>query len=350
MDPEVEVQQQMQQFMEHQQQLHAHEQQQQQQQYAHEQQQQHAQMEQLQNNANHWQAEAAQAQAAAAGAAAAAAFVQGPAAPAAAPHEGMPRGYRPEGLPKYHGQTGEDVEAWLFQIEESNRLFPITDERQRIRYVALALRDTASRWYAAMQMSDPPQITDWESFVTKLKQQFVHLDQKWVARNQLHALRQTGNVRDYTVKFRNLQIRIPDMSVADALDMYIRGLKDLTFKVWRKKFDTLEEAMLYAEERDLEVLQKLVLTKGSNSFGREASYATFTRDKPHVKVSDFQPAPRIPWQPQQEPRNLHWEGPTPMELGVLRNNPPHMNETERAQHLQMDQHCRMRQENEIRRR
>jgi hypothetical protein len=187
-----------------------------------------------------------------------------------------------------------------------------------------------------MQMSAPPQITNWASFVTKLKQQFVHLDQKWVARNQLHTLRQTGSVRDYSVKFRNLQILIPDMSEADALDRYIRGLKDLTFKVWRKKFDTLEEAMLYAEERDLEVLQKLVLTKGSNSFGREASYATFTRDKPRAKFSDFQPPPRIPWQPRQEPQNFHQGGPTPMELGMLKNNPPRMNETERARHFEMD--------------
>jgi hypothetical protein len=32
------------------------------------------------------------------------------------------------------GRTGEDVEAWLFQLEEQNRLFPIVDQLQRIRY------------------------------------------------------------------------------------------------------------------------------------------------------------------------------------------------------------------------
>jgi hypothetical protein len=288
--------------------------------------QQQAQLEQLHLNANQWQAAAAHANAAAAAAA------QVP-APAAAPHanDGMPRGYRPEGPPKYHGRTGEDLEAWLFQIEETNRLFPIPDQTQRIRYVALSLRETAAKWYSAMQMSEPPQITDWESFTTKLRQQFVHLDQKWVARNNLHSLKQAGSVRDYSVKFRNLQIQIPDMAAADALDRYIRGLKDFAWKVWRRKFTTLEEAMVYAEELDLEIQQKHALNRGSN-FGRDKP-----RPESRTYQHDFQPAPRhVPWQPREEPHDFHRGGPTPMELGMLRNNPPRMDDAERARHLQQD--------------
>jgi hypothetical protein len=79
-----------------------------------------------------------------------------------------------------------------------------------------------------MQMTDPPQLTNWETFTTKLRQQFVHLDQKWVARNEIHSLKQTRNVRDYSVKFRNLMILIPDMSIPYAMDRYNRGLKGFT--------------------------------------------------------------------------------------------------------------------------
>jgi hypothetical protein len=311
-------------------------------------------------------AAAANANAAAANTAAAAAAQN----PAAGPHihEGMPRGYRPEGPPKFHGRTGEDVEAWLFQLEESNRLFPITDEHQRIRYVALSLRETASRWYTAMQMSEPPQITDWESFTTKLRQQFVHLDQRWVARNSIHSLKQMGSVRDYSVKFRNLQIQIPDMSAPDALDRYVRGLKDFAWKVWRRKFTTLEEAMAYAEELDLEIQQKHVLNRGSN----------FRRDKPLPEPRYFQhdyrdeskPVTLDAWlephreldiprsdphdfqrrfEPQSPSRDAGPDlytsrnEPTPMELGVLSHDLSHpdrtgMTDTERARHM-LDNLC-----------
>ena len=282
------------------------------------------QVEQANVNANQWQAAAAHAQQAAA------AHGPPPLAPLGA--DAMPRGYRPERLPSYSGATGEDVEAWLFQLEESNRLFPIEGEQHRIRYVALALRDTAARWYAAMQMSEPPQITDWDSFKEKLRKQFAHLDKKFVARNELHVLRQSpGSVREYSVRFKNLQILIPDMSAADALDKYIRGLKDFAWKVWRKKFLTLDEAMLYAEELDLEVHQKEVLARGSNNSLRSSVNDQAARDKPrpsHPLGRDFRP---IPWQSRQEPRNFHRGGPTPMELGVLR-----MKETERIRHMQED--------------
>jgi hypothetical protein len=242
------------------------------------------------------------------------------AAAAAAAAQNMPRGYKPEGPPKYHGRTGEDVEAWLFQMEEGNRLFPIVDQVQRIRYTALSLRETAAKWYSSMQMTDPPQIVDWESFTTKLRQQFVHLDQKWVARNTIYGLKQTGNVRDYSVKFRNLLILIPDMSMPDALDKYIRGLKDFAWKVWRRKFTNLEEAMVYAEELDLEVQQKSILT------GRNV--IDYRKRADHNGPAASRP---VPWQSRPEPTGFHRDGSTPMEIGMMK-----MSETERNRHYEKD--------------
>jgi hypothetical protein len=232
----------------------------------------------------------------------------------------MPKGYRPESAAKYHGRTGEDVEAWLFQLEEQNRLFPILDQLQRIRYTALSLRDTAAQWYASMQMTDPPQLTTWEAFITKLRQQFVHLDQKWVARNMLHNLKQTGSVRDYSVKFRNLLILIPDMSMPDAMDKYIRGLKDFAWKVWRKKFTHLESAMVYAEELDLEVQQRSIITSRSvGYFSKRASYEGAAASRPLLYQSRLGQ--------DLTPRG----GPTPMELGLMK-----MSETERNRHYDKD--------------
>jgi hypothetical protein len=171
-----------------------------------------------------------------------------------------------------------------------------------------------------MQMTDPPQLTSWEAFTTKLRQQFVHLDQKWVARNEIHGLKQTGNVRDYSVKFRNLLLLIPDMSMPDALDKYIRGLKDFTWKVWRRKFTTLDEAMVYAEELDLEVQQKSILT-GRSVIGFRK------RADPYGPVASRP----VPWQSRQEPTGFHRGESTPMELGTTI-----MSEEERNRHYEKD--------------
>jgi hypothetical protein len=219
-----------------------------------------------------------------------------------------------------------------------------------------------------MQMSEPPQITDWESFTTKLRQQFVHLDQRWVARNSIHSLTQMGRVRDYSVKFRNLQIQIPDMSAPDALDRYVRGLKDFAWKVWRRKFTTLEEAMVYAEELDLEIQQKYVLNRGSN-FRRDAPLPE-PRYSQHNYRDESKPVTLDAWQephreldiPRSDPHGFQRRfepqfpsrdtgpdphssrnEPTPMELGVLRRDLSHqahtsMTDTERARHM-LDNLC-----------
>jgi hypothetical protein len=234
----------------------------------------------------------------------------------------LPRGYRPEGPPKYHGREGEDLEAWIFQLKESDKLFPIGDEMQRVRYVALSLRDTAARWYSAVQMKVPPEIKDWESFITKLRAQFMQMDQKFIARNQMHALQQQGSVREYSVKFRNLHLLIPEMSEEDAIDRYIRGLKDFAWRVWRKKYTDLDKAMIYAEELDLEVRQKHLLSTGSTNSNGKLTRGT---------QEDVRVAPRrVPWQPRTEAKSAFTRGgPTPMELGVLR-----MDESERSRHMQ----------------
>jgi hypothetical protein len=263
------------------------------------------------------QVEAAQAQAAAAMAAIQA---RGPEALQA---NGMPRGYRPEGPPKFYGRGGDDVEAWLFQLDETNRLFPIVNEMSRVRYAALSLRDTAAKWYSAVQMKRPPIIVDWATFIAGLRQQFLHLDQKFVARGTLHTLTQKGSVRDFSVKFRNLQILIPDMSEPDALDRFIRGLKDFSFKVWRRKFTTLDAAIVYAEELDLETRQKQLLSGGNTTSGGKFNHGSHRAVQSSSRQTSWAPGPvRVVNQPG---------GSAPMDVSVLR-----MDEQERSRHMKND--------------
>jgi hypothetical protein len=96
----------------------------------------------------------------------------------------MPRVYRPEVLPKFYGKMGEEVDTWLCQVEEILGMNPIQNEDLRIRYVGMALRETAASWYASMRRADADErITDWASFIQKLRAQFITVDPSWLARD-----------------------------------------------------------------------------------------------------------------------------------------------------------------------
>jgi hypothetical protein len=185
-------------------------------------------------------------------------------------------------------------------------------------------------------MSEPRHITDWASFVEKLHQQFITVDPTYLARNKLHALKQTGTVREYSIKFRNLQIQIQDMSIPDALDRYIRGLKEFGFKVWRRHFSTLEPALVYAEELDMEVQQKASLN--SSSRGREGntsrpSQSYYRALPPH---ESYHSRPHYPQRDSRpEPANYGPE-PTPMELGTMQRDIPRMSDSDHDRHRQQD--------------
>jgi hypothetical protein len=89
----------------------------------------------------------------------------------------------------------------------------------------LCLRDTAAKWYESI---DGAAIQTWVDFTTNCVHRFVHLDQR-VAKEHHLALRQTGMFAT-TQSSLELLLLIPDMAEPDALDKYIRGLKDFTWK------------------------------------------------------------------------------------------------------------------------
>ena len=132
----------------------------------------------LNAQANAWQANlqeqaAAQVHAAVAQAQGAAAPMPPPPHPPPQPEpahgfDGMPRGYRPSSdiLPQFHGNMGEEVDTCLFLVEEILGMYPIPNEDLRLRYVSMALRDTAATWYASMRRAEADErITDWATFV-----------------------------------------------------------------------------------------------------------------------------------------------------------------------------------------
>ena len=95
----------------------------------------------------------------------------------------------------------------------------------------MALRGAAKTWYHSVRsdtLSEPERLTTWESFKAALVEQFSPVDPIKVARDQLADLQQETSVREYTSRFRHLCTIITNISEAEKLDRYVRGLKPRT--------------------------------------------------------------------------------------------------------------------------
>ncbi|KAJ9509550.1 hypothetical protein QJQ45_001994 [Haematococcus lacustris] len=113
-----------------------------------------------------------------------------------------------------------DVAAWLFAVDLFFTISELTDA-QRIVYVATLLSGHALLWYRSSVSS----FTSWTCFVAAFERQFAPVNRLRHARDRLAALTQTSSVRRYLGEFTALCLEVTDLSPAEQLDRFIRGLK-----------------------------------------------------------------------------------------------------------------------------
>jgi len=212
----------------------------------------------------------------------------GPTESSSRPVSRLPPGFKTPKLEPFVGKKGEDLTAWLFQAEEQFALLNITDDDLRIRIAGMAFRGAAKTWYHSVRSDTLPEaerLSQWGPFKASLIEQFSPVDPVKTARDQLADLRQEGSVREYTSRFRHLCTIINNISEAEKLDRYVRGLKIRT-------------------RREIEL--------------REPPVQTFTDASKIAERVDnnmdrmFSPRPQQPSYPQKRK-----DGPVPMELGMM---------------------------------
>ncbi|KAJ9508984.1 hypothetical protein QJQ45_028315, partial [Haematococcus lacustris] len=140
-----------------------------------------------------------------------------PPTPAPAPQQRMPRTNPPA---TFSGSRTTDVAAWLFAVDLFFTISELTDA-QRIVYVATLLSGHALLWYRSSVSS----FTSWTCFVAAFERQFAPVNRLRHARDRLAALTQTSSVRRYLGEFTALCLEVTDLSPAEQLDRFIRGLK-----------------------------------------------------------------------------------------------------------------------------
>jgi hypothetical protein len=166
----------------------------------------------------------------------------------------LPQGYKATPLPAFGGAKDDDVERFLFQAEDYFDMLEVVDPQMRIRIVGQAFKGAAADWYRSVRSPDTApeeQVRDWETLKSSLRAFFRPTDPVKLARDKLHDLRQSGSVRDYTARFRQLCTTIGSMSEDEKLHRYVHGLKQVTQReVDIREPTTFAEAVKLAERVD----------------------------------------------------------------------------------------------------
>ncbi|GAB0493809.1 hypothetical protein MMPV_005095 [Pyropia vietnamensis] len=92
------------------------------------------------------------------------------------------------------------------------------------------------------------EVRDWQTLREALKNRFNPLNKVQAARDLLHKWKQVKDVSSYNKSFQSIILDIPDITVAEIVDRYSRGLKP--YYIWEvlclKQYESLEAIMLDA--------------------------------------------------------------------------------------------------------
>lgn len=201
------------------------------------------------------------------------------------------RTYKP---PAYSGEKGEELDTWIFQLEEYFATVGNVTDQQKIRIASLLFKGQTAEWWRDVNARSAEQRpSTWTAFVQTLTTMFMPIGRSKLARDKLAVARQRerDTLAFYTNYMRRLYLAIPDMAEGEKVDRYVRGLQTRLYKeVIVKDPATFDEAVAIATRYDA-----LVRTPDHST----ASYAQATSSAVHDDPMDLDAV----WQRRQQPRS-----------------------------------------------
>ena len=156
----------------------------------------------------------------------------------------------------FAGVTGPAVEEFVNSVDRQFDYYvsSFAKEDTRLRYVVNYLQGKAASWWtstkADLEKAGTP-ITTWSEFKEALRDRFQPVGSAVLAREALDRSQQKGSVASYTEHFYRCMTYIKDMSVADQVHQYGRGLKkEICQEVIREQPDTLADAVMVAHKAE----------------------------------------------------------------------------------------------------
>ena len=199
--------------------------------------------------------------------AAAAAAAAQPAADRAAPQpaeqQGAWRAVAKLASPASYDGKKHNLPDFLFKMEMYMAAIGVSeDSEDSVKLAAIYLTDAALTWwmerenrFRKMERGDQggePRIRTWAAFCEAIKLQFKMLNKGRWARDMLRGLRQQSSVRDYTQKFQEYMLELPETAEEDRVYSYSAGLKpEIRRQVDVHNPSTLSHAIQIADALDV---------------------------------------------------------------------------------------------------
>lgn len=140
------------------------------------------------------------------------------------------------------------VRQWIFQVENYFNVMN-EPEARRVPYATTLLRKNALLWWQSLRPEERP--AAWDDFTRVLIEYFQPISATLVARDTLARLYQKSSVKQYVEEFKAQVLNIPDITDAEKLDRFRRGLKkEVQLHVAFANPPTFDQAVTVAEQID----------------------------------------------------------------------------------------------------
>jgi hypothetical protein len=173
----------------------------------------------------------------------------------------------------FSGRTGAAVDEWLEEMEKQFSFYPdyFATDAARIAHAIMYFAPMVTAWYRTaseeQRLAGTP-IATWAAFVAILVERYQPVSASMTARANLDKITQTGGVAGYSQVFYNNMVYIKDMSAADQVHQYTRGLKQaIKFEVVKQRAANLTDAVNIAI-----TAEALMRTSSSSSSSSEFTY------------------------------------------------------------------------------
>lgn len=154
----------------------------------------------------------------------------------------------------YSGKPASQITSWLIQMEaylaESN-VNLLQDVA--VAKAAMYLKGPLLEWYQVQKSNQQGNIPfpDWAAFKATLTTYLLPVDPSITARDRLDNLRQLSSVAQYASEFNSTLVHIVDMSMADRVHKFIKGLKrEVKMQVRLHNPRDLQQAQQLASQAD----------------------------------------------------------------------------------------------------
>jgi hypothetical protein len=171
----------------------------------------------------------------------------------------------------FSGNTGAAVDEWVLEMDRQFGFYPdyFVSDAAKITHALMFVAVQVTAWFRTCaeenRLAGTP-IVSWLGFVAAMRERYQPISSSMSARANLDKITQTGSVKGYSAVFYQNMSYIKDMSPADQVHQFTRGLKPaVKLEVIKVKANNLTDAVNAA------ITAEAYLPSGSGSSSSSSS-------------------------------------------------------------------------------